>query len=137
MKMMEGVKVTSRLGAKGGPAKVVGEIAIEQFETLSEAVSFLGDEAKVLALVNTQFATNKKNETRRLANVTVSDRKVREIAINRVLSDPELLMELAGASDPATKKEELINAKMEEVRAEFEAQKGLDTAADDEEQEDA
>jgi len=123
MKFLKDVKVTSRLGQKGGPAKDVGTLNIEQFETLEEAVDFLVGVPAVLSLVNTQYATNKKNEVRRLANTSVSDRKIREMAMDRVLGTSDLLQQLAASEDPLSLRDQLVAEAMEEIRAEFEAKK--------------
>jgi len=123
MKMLEGVKITSRLGQKGGPAKVVGEISIEQFETIAEATQFLGSEEEVLGLINTQYATNMKNKVRALANVTISDRKLREMATDRVIGDKDCLEELMTTDNPTETKERLVTEKMAEIQAELDAKR--------------
>ena len=125
MGMLKGEKVMSK-------GKVVAELDIEQFDSLDAAKMALGSEEKVLALVNTQFATNKKNDVRRLANVSVSDRKAREMAFDRLTSDTEILMELAAIGDAKNPKdpqrcaarEAKIAELMEVIKAEVEATRG-------------
>jgi uncharacterized protein with von Willebrand factor type A (vWA) domain len=147
MKKLEGVKVTSRCGRKSGPRQEVGKIDIEQFESIGEAVQFLGSEEKVLDLINTQFATNAKNDARRVANVSVSDRKVREMAVTKLTSSMEMLQELitrtaaTDGSDLAKTavREDMLASLEAKIREELEAKKGVagaDAEVEDEENND-
>ena len=112
------VEVKSRMGAKSGPRKVVGSIKITEAETLAEFVQMVGGEENALKLGNTQFATNLKNEARRLSNVTLSDRKVREQAVAAVLDDKAILQSIL---QEETTQEDAIAVKMTEIRAAHEA----------------
>jgi len=110
--------VKSRMGAKSGPRKLVGSIKITEAETLDEFVQMVGGEENALKLGNTQFATNLKNEARRLSNVTLSDRKVREQAVAAVLDDKAILQSIL---QEETTQEDAIAVKMTEIRAAHEA----------------
>jgi hypothetical protein len=123
MKMMTGVKVTSRCGRKSGPRQEVGTIEIEQFESIGEAVQFLGSEEKALDLINSQFATNAKNRARGLANVAVSDRKIQDMAVKRLTSNLDLLQELIAAGGTESARDAILNRIEGEIRAELDAAK--------------
>jgi hypothetical protein len=128
----KGVEVTSRRGNKSGPAEVVGRVNIEIFESIEEMTQFLGSSEKLLALANTQYATNVKNEIRRLANTSVSDTKLRTMAVDRVYADVNNLQMLAAAASPAEMaalKEKLVGEMIEVIKAEFEARKGSSVPA--------
>lgn len=123
MQYEKNVKVTSRKGVKNGPICVVGRIDIEIFETLSEAVTFLGSEEAVLKLVTTQHATNKKNAIRATANVTLSEKKIREQALESVLKNTDAIREMAAADEPLVVSERLIAEAITAIKDELEAKK--------------
>ena len=120
MRMKTGVEVTSRRGEKGVKPSVVGVIDIEIFDTEAEANQFYGSEEKVLKLINTQHATNRKNDVRRLANVTLSDNKCEGIAIDRVLHSKEIMAELINAPDLDAARDAAVKTMMATIRQEFE-----------------
>lgn len=128
MKWIENVEVTSRRGRKDAEkADVVATIRIPQYDTLSEAVSELGSEERVLSLVNTQHATNLKNAARSGATATLSDRKAREAATAAIYADDALLLELAGIPKEGGQRmarfNQLVEQKMAEAKAAFSASK--------------
>tara|TARA_Y100000310_G_C20459946_1_gene704858 strand:- start:245 stop:646 length:402 start_codon:yes stop_codon:yes gene_type:complete len=116
MKVEEKVEVTSK-GA------VVGVLNIQQAEDLEEAKQLFGGESGVISLANSQYATNLKNDCRRLANTTISDRKLHELAVERVLGSVEAITELATSEDVAATKDRLIAAAKDEIKAEQEAKR--------------
>jgi len=125
MKYVE-VKVTSRCGNKSGPKIVVGSVQVPQAESLPELISNVGGEDDVVKLANAQLKTNMSNELRRTANTNVSDTKLRKDAVEIVYGDRDVMRELLGIEDDAVmqaRREELVTAKMEELREKYEAAK--------------
>ena len=131
MKYVE-VKVTSRCGNKSGPKVVVGSVKVPQAESLPELISNVGGEDEVLKLANAQLKTNMSNELRRTANTNVSDTKLRKDAVEIVYGDRDVMRELLSIEDDAemqVRREELVTAKMEELREKYEAAKAGVTGA--------
>lgn len=128
MKWERGVKVQSRCGRKTGPRQDVGTVDIPIAESLAELIQDVGSEDEVLKLGNAQRSTNIKNEARRVANTTVSDRRLREEAASAVTNNRETLKLLANIDDDAEReatREKLVTEKVEELREKYEAQRGL------------
>lgn len=141
MKYEKGVKVTSRCGNKSGPKVVIAEVDIEIFETLEEMEQFLGSRDKILELANTQYATNVKNDLRRVANTSApSDKKLRDEATANVTNDRAKMRELVMIEDEGeyvAAKERMIAEEMETLREKYETlRKGLGKVADEDGDED-
>ncbi len=108
------VKVTS--GKQGEESFREIAIDVEKFETLDEATEFLGGEARVLALLNRQHATNCKNSARQpisernLVPEWVED-KAKESAVNLAatlnISEAEAYLMIAPKLRSAFRKGEL------------------------------
>ncbi len=136
MRTLTNVEVTSRKGIKGGPKVVVDIIDIEQAETLAELTQLLGSEEEVLKLANRQFATNAKNKVRATASGTLSETKLRSTAVDLVLEDNDNLLSIANAGVNAkARMDELVAAKVEELRAERAAAPETTTPEEDTEDE--
>ena len=127
MNYIRGFEVTSRCGKKPpAPKVVVAKIDIEQPESLAEFVQLLGGEGKVLALANAQFATNAKNAARGGANRSVSETKLRGMAVDVVMKDRDKMRQLLDVPEDKEDalREQLIAEEMQRLRDEHEAQKG-------------
>ena len=107
-------------------SKVVGEAQYEVFESVSEAISTLGEDI-TLGLSNTQHATNAKNKVRQAATGKPSKTALRNEAM------AGLTIEEFGsvAGDPAAL-EALINRKMAELEKKYAALAPKEEAGDDE-----
>lgn len=123
MRLSDPIPVKSSCGVKGAKRVVVGTIQTEIFDSLQDAVQFFGGEPPVLELVNTQHATNKKNDARRASNTKVSEKKLVDEATRALSLDTDILTMLlntpAGERESAMQAE--INKKVEDLRAKYDA----------------
>jgi len=143
-RLSDPIPVKSSCGVKGAKRVVVGTIQTEIFDSLQDAVQFFGGEPPVLELVNTQHATNKKNDARRVSNTKVSEKKLVDEATRALSLDTEVLTMLlntpAEARESAMQAE--INKKVEELRAKYDAARqaavgAAPTEADEDDEDDA
>ncbi len=129
MHQKTGQKVTSRFGksVKEMPEPVVIKVLdIDQFDSVAESIKVLGGEEPVLALVNSQYATNAMNEARKVAGATLSDTRARKVAAEKVIADLGNLQALAAITDETERKaayERLVTEEVARVRAAFDAAK--------------
>ena len=103
----------------------MGTVQPEVFESIADAVQFFGSEAVVLALANKQHSTNVQNLARRAANTKVSERTLEDKATKALTEDSEVLQRLLSLPKEerqAAARQEIAK-KVEEFRAEFEAQR--------------
>ena len=125
MKLSAPMAVKSSCGVKGAKKVVVGTVQAEVFENTADAIQFFGSDATVTGLVNTQHATNVKNEARKLSNTKVSERTLEDKATKLLTQDDDVLRKLL--SLPKEEREAAarveIAAKKEELRAEYDAQR--------------
>jgi hypothetical protein len=125
MKLSAPMAVKSSCGVKGAKRVVVGTVQAEVFENTADAIQFFGSDATVTGLVNTQHATNVKNEARKLSNTKVSERTLEDKATKLLTQDDDVLKKLL--SLPKEEREAAmrveIAAKKEELRAEYDAQR--------------
>ena len=135
-------EVKSKRGRKGPDAKrePVGSVAVEQFETLGEAVATLGSEERVVELVNTQYATNAKNKLRASVNQKLSETKLRNLATAKIISDTDLLGRLvaeakANGTTPKAAIDKAIEAEADRLRAELASAPAAGSADAEEEDE--
>jgi ornithine carbamoyltransferase len=123
MHLSDPMVVKSSCGVKGAKRVVVGTVTAEVFDSTADAVQFFGSDAAVTGLVNTQHATNIKNEARRLSNTKVSERSLEDKATKALTQDDEVLKRLL--SLPKEEREaamrQEIAKKVEELRAESDA----------------
>ena len=144
MKLSAPMAVKSSCGVKGAKKVVVGTVQAEVFDSTADAIQFFGSDATVTALVNTQHATNVKNEARKLSNTKVSERTLEDKATKLLTQDDDVLRKLLSLpkEERAAAARVEIAAKKEELRAEFDAQRrgaAVDTVggdADEDEDED-
>lgn len=143
-RLSDPIPVKSSCGVKGAKRVVVGTIQTEIFDSLQDAVQFFGGEPPVLELVNTQHATNKKNDARRVSNTKVSEKKFVDEATRALSLDTDVLTMLlntpAEARESAMQAE--INKKVEELRAKYDAARqaavgAAPTEADEDDEDDA
>jgi len=143
-RLSDPIPVKSSCGVKGAKRVVVGTIQTEIFDSLQDAVQFFGGEPPVLELVNTQHATNKKNDARRVSNTKVSEKKLVDEATRALSLDTDVLTMLlntpAEARESAMQAE--INKKVEELRAKYDAARqaavgAAPTEADEDDEDDA
>ena len=104
------------LKSKGTTVKV-GEVTYDEYDSLSEMVSKIG-EPKVLSLANTQLATNAKNTSRAEAVGGVSMETVRMTAMKRIMESPDKLAAFQTAGDDA-RRAALMEAEIESVKSEL------------------
>ena len=100
--------------------KVVGIAKYEQFDTVDEALSLLGD-AKVLSLINTQHGTNVKNTIRQSADEKVSKTLLRKKAMAAITVE-----EFSACQGDTDKLELLLQRKVAELVELFELAKAKD-----------
>ena len=106
------------LGPKGEKTRCkVGTVEYEIFDSLPEMTTALGD-AKVLALANTQLATNAKNEARALAVGGQTSTSLRNKALNKIISTPELFTRLAATAGDQTAQDALFSEVIETIKEE-------------------
>lgn len=116
-------KVRASVGkdAEGKSIKRVVEVVdCEVCESLAEAVSLYG-EVKALDLINTQSATNKKNEARTRATAAPSSKGLRDEAFGRLYAtNHDAVVELASlpTAERTTRMSALIDAEVVKIRAE-------------------
>ena len=89
-------KVTKDVKSKG---EVVGQVEIEVFDNVDEAIDALGDE-KCVALINKGHSIEKQDGVRREATGSTST-GIREL-MKRVKENPELMAELMSKFDITT-----------------------------------
>lgn len=86
------------LGPKGEKTRCkVGTVEYDIYDSLPEMQTAIGD-AKILALSNTQLATNAKNEARALAVGGQTSTSLRNKALNKIISTPDLFALLAATA---------------------------------------
>lgn len=143
MKTLKAEVKTTRQQADGSEKReVVAIVDIQEFASLDEALSFFTEQnggnadaaqSKVLGLVNTQHATNLKNDARQSATARPTKAVLRTKAVNRIFANPSLVASVAG--DEA-RIQALIESTMLEIEKEMEAQKAQSgqapTSEDDE-----
>lgn len=108
--------------------KKVAEVEVEQFENLDEALAFfkVGDNdgtSAVLKLVNTQHKTNKMNAARAQASGKPSKTELRNKAFASLSFD-----ELKEVANDSVKFNALLDAKVEQLEAEWAAQREAERA---------
>lgn len=98
-----------------GVSKVVGTATYPKYETVSEALSDIG-EPKVLENLNAQVRTNEMNRVRALARNGPSSKTMQTEALKRISAD-----EFAACAGDFEAIQKLIEAKIEIIRAEHKA----------------